>query len=114
LYEWASLALLLGDGHCYGTRVYHDIVQKRFRTAKKQDTDSAGKDCSARIAGAACSVSCHGSAVVPPSFYKPPMPKVQPLTARVETGAKIVGVNDRVVELIGGDMLIRRRRWGFM
>jgi hypothetical protein len=112
MYEWALLALLLGYGHTYCTRLHHYIVQKRYRKAKRNDTVSVGKDASAGVADAACSLSCHGTA--PPSFGKPPIPNLQPLSARVETHATIVGVDNRVVELFGGDILIRRRRWGFM
>jgi hypothetical protein len=121
IYEWKSLTLLLGDGHSYSTRLNYDAMRKVQRKSVKKakvlaraaaaKAESAG---SAAVADSLSDKSSRGKEVapaVPNVQHKPP---VQPLSARVESSAKLVSVKGRVVTVEGGDVLIRRRCWSLM
>lgn len=121
MYEWRSLTLLLGDGHSYSTRLNYDAMRKLQRKSVKKAKflakAAAAKAESASSAAAAGSDSDKNSRgkevapAVPNVQHKPP---VQPLSARVATSAKLVGVKGRIVTVEGGDVLIRRRCWSLM
>lgn len=101
MYEWSSLFLMLADGHSYSTRWNLDVVQKRHRKMRKKEKSEAAK--ALKVAQGAQGA---GVAAVPQV-----LPNIrQQFNLQVESRAKMKA-SGRIVQVDGGDVLIRRRCW---
>jgi hypothetical protein len=106
-YEWSSLALLLGDGKSYRTRLNYLNIQKKQRKMWKKNKAAMAKESAA--SGDASSAIGPGP---PIQVQQPdPQPAISPLETATPARLKIAG---RVVNVEGGDVLIRKRCWSFV
>ena len=97
-FEWQSLALMLGDGCAYRTRLHYLYALKRQRKLRKQAAKAAV------AAGGAALPSPRSSQAVEAAAN-------ESVRVPLQDGRGTLRVNGRVVTVSQRDVLIRRRCW---